>query len=144
MKTKLRILAYPFLVMGCLTILLTGCQKKPPPAVEPTLNTSEMIGITSNWAISGGNITDDGGGEIVDRGVCWSTANPPSISDMSFPSGSGMGSYTCFFRGMKGNTTYYLSAYAFNKDTTGYGDVLSFTTPPTITDVDGNERVYHI
>ena len=138
MKTKLKTLLYPFTIMGSLLVLLTGCPEEPN-ADPPALTTAEVIGITSNWAISGGNITNDGGADITERGVCWSTTNPPSISDQTAKSGAGTGEFTCNFKGLTGNTTYYLSAYASNKDATGYGDVISFTTPPTVTDVDGNE-----
>jgi uncharacterized cupin superfamily protein len=113
--------------------------EKNGKADPPTLTTSEVIGITSNWAISGGNITNDGEADINERGVCWSTTDPPSISDHTSKSGTGSGAFTCYFKGLEGNTTYYLSAYASNKDETGYGNVLSFTTPPTVTDVEGNE-----
>ena len=38
-----------------------------------TLTTTEVTSITFNTAVSGGNITADGGGFITERGVCWST-----------------------------------------------------------------------
>jgi len=49
-----------------------------------------------------------------------------------------MGSFTCNIRSLSGNGTYHVRAYASNQDKTGYGENLSFTTPPTVTDIEGN------
>ena len=37
--------------------------------------------ITSSSAYSGGLISEDGGGEISSRGVCWNTSPNPTIED---------------------------------------------------------------
>lgn len=138
MITKLRILIPIFTVIGCLLIILTGCPQNPE-IDPPTLTTSEVIGITSNWAISGGVITNDGGTDINERGVCWSTTNPPSTDDQKSTAGIGSGEYTCKLNNLEGNTTYYISAYASNSEYTGYGEVVTFSTPPMAIDVEGNE-----
>jgi uncharacterized protein (TIGR02145 family) len=137
MKTNLRILLRLFTVLCCLLFICAWCQKND--TTTPELTTSEVIGITSNWAISGGNITNDGGADIEERGVCWSTTDPPTIDDHRATAGFGSGEFACNFKNLEGNTTYYLSAYASNSDYTGYGEVVSFTTPPTAIDVEGNE-----
>jgi uncharacterized protein (TIGR02145 family) len=139
MKRKRGILINAFVLGNLFFLCCLSCDNEKNPADPPTLTTAEVIGITSNWAISGGNITNDGGAAIEERGVCWGTTNPPSVDDGTAKRGFGDGVFTCNFKGLKGNTTYYLSAYASNKDATGYGEVLSFTTPPTVTDADGNE-----
>ena len=40
----------------------------------PTLTTAAVSNVTDSTAFSGGDITDDGGTPILDRGVCWSLA----------------------------------------------------------------------
>ena len=39
----------------------------------PTLTTTLVTSITSTSAVSGGNITDDGGGDIIAKGISWHT-----------------------------------------------------------------------
>jgi uncharacterized protein (TIGR02145 family) len=119
-------------------VFLILCSCKKDNGNIPIVSTSEVVGITSNWAICGGNITNDGGAEITERGVCFGTSEMPTISDQKSPSGSGAGGFTCNLKGLTGNTKYYIAAYATNSSGTGYGEINSFTTPATVTDIDGN------
>ena len=117
-------------------LILSSCKKDDGDIA--VVSTSEVVGVTSFIAICGGNITSDGGAAITERGVCWSTSETPIISDNKSTGGTGTGSFTCNIKGLTGNTTYYIAAYATNSAGTGYGEIKSFTTPPTVTDVDGN------
>lgn len=117
-------------------LILSSCKKDDGDI--PVVSTSEVVGVTSYIAICGGNITSDGGAAITERGVCWSTSETPIISDNKSTGGTGAGSFTCNIKGLTGNTTYYIAAYATNSAGTGYGEIKSFTTPPTVTDIDGN------
>ena len=107
----------------------------------PTVTTSAVNGITITKAISGGNITLDGGSMVTARGVCWSTATTPTIADSKTIDGPGTGIFTSIITGLSINTTYNLRAYATNNAGTGYGNSVSFKTLQTVTDIDGN--VYH-
>lgn len=93
------------------------------------VTTSAISGITMNSAVSGGNVTDDGGSEITARGVCWSTQEHPSIEDSKSIDGTGSGSFTSSITGLSPGTTYYVRAYAINSTGPFYGEELSFTTP---------------
>ena len=107
-------------------------------AVPPTLTTT-VIAVTQNTALSGGNVTFDGGEAVTARGVCWSTSSNPTVAlSTKTTNGSGTGSFTSNITGLSPNTTYHVRAYATNSAGTGYGTQLSFTTPDTITDADGN------
>lgn len=110
------------------------------PVVLATVSTAPVTGITTNSAVSGGNVTSDGGFSITARGVCWSTGADPTISDSHTSDGVGTGSFSSSLTGLNPNTTYYLRAYAVNSAGTAYGAVISFTTQQvtTVTDVDGN------
>jgi len=120
-----------------LIFLVVACPNKEEDGLVPTLTTSDVIAVTSTAAISGGNITNDGDNAITARGLCWSTTQDPELSDANSQSGNGMGSFSGNIKGLAGNTTYYVKAYATNSNGTGYGNERSFTTSPTITDVDG-------
>jgi hypothetical protein len=98
------------------------------PVYVPILSTTAMSEITSETASSGGEISSDGGSDIIDRGVCWSISNAPSIADSKTTNGTGTGSFTSSLAGLIPNTTYYLKAYASNSSGTSYGEEISFTT----------------
>jgi len=111
-------------------------------AVKPaTLTTTGVSSYTESTAVSGGNITDDGGGNITARGVCWSSASQePKVTDSKTEEGTGTGTFTSDLTGMDPETTYYIRAYATNSAGTAYGDMVSFTTLAAgqVMDVDGN------
>ena len=104
----------------------------------PVLETSPVGSITAGSAISGGNITDDGGSSITARGICWSSTENPTISDNFTSNGSGTGSFTSELTGLNCNAPYFIRAYATNSVGTAYGGQVSFNTsacqedPPTV------------
>ena len=98
-----------------------------------TIVTTEASSITHNSAKSGGNITNDGGTSILERGVCWNTLGNPTLSNDYTTDGSGFGSFTSTVTGLIQNTTYHVRAYATNIVGTAYGSEVTFTTPTTPT-----------
>ncbi|MBQ6771389.1 MAG: T9SS type A sorting domain-containing protein [Bacteroidales bacterium] len=100
----------------------------------PTVTTNTVTDITPNYALCGGNVTNDGGAEVTTRGVCWSTNHNPTISDSYYSSGYGTGSYLVGITNLTPGTQYYARAYATNSEGTSYGNEVSFTTtsPPTV------------
>jgi uncharacterized protein (TIGR02145 family) len=100
--------------------------------VLPTLTTTAVTAITLTTAVSGGNITADGGGTITARGVCWSTAANPTISNSKTTDATGTGSFISNISGLLPGTTYNVRAYATNSTGTAYGNVVSFTTSPVV------------
>ncbi len=129
MKKKTSFLSTSLVLMGVLLILASSCNKDDDnietiPVVSTTVGTE----ITQTTAVSGGNITNDGGATVTARGVCWSTNQNPTISDSKTEDGSGIGSFTSSMSGLAPNTTYYVRAYATNSAGAGYGSSTSFTT----------------
>ena len=108
--------------------------------VLPTLTTTAVTGVTSNSAISGGTITNDGGAAVTARGIVWSTSQNPTIAlTTKTIDGVNTGTYTSNLTNLAPNTTYYLRAYVINSAGTNYGNEISFATPKlTVTDADGN------
>jgi len=111
-------------------------------AVElATLTTAAVSSYSESTAVSGGNITDDGGGDITARGVCWSSASQtPTVADSKTEDGTGTGSFTSNLTGLDPETAYYVRAYATNSAGTAYGDAVDFTTLAAgqVMDPDGN------
>ncbi|MDD2279741.1 MAG: fibrobacter succinogenes major paralogous domain-containing protein [Bacteroidales bacterium] len=125
------------LIMGLL-VLSSSC-KKDDANVLAVLTTAEVTGIMRTTAVSGGDITDDGGAAIIIRGVCWSTNETPTINDSKTVDGDGIGSFTSNIKDLEANTTYYVRAYAVNSVGTNYGNAFSFTTKDC---VDGDGNIY--
>mgnify|MGYP002399017678 FL=1 len=107
--------------------------------VKATLTTKTPSGVNSYDALSGGNITDDGGGSITVRGICWNKTGSPTTSDSKTENGTGTGEFDSAITGLDAQTTYYARAYAVNVAGTAYGNEVTFTTDAlTVTDIDGN------
>jgi len=124
MKRIFEILILIFLLVNFVTLNNCKEEEKEPPA----LITIEASDITTNSAISGGFIPDDGGAEITIRGLCWGTETNPSISGSKTNDGTGIGSFISSLTGLDQNTLYYARAYATNSEGTAYGNEIQFTT----------------
>lgn len=95
----------------------------------PTIITSTVTNFTTTSATCGGNVTDNGGSFVSERGVCWATNHGPNIENSDkMIMGNGNGSFSGVISGLTLNTTYYVRAYAINNKGTAYGDEISFTT----------------
>lgn len=92
------------------------------------VETSPVSNIGETSATCGGNVVNDGGSPITARGVCWSEDPQPTISDSHTSDGVGIGAFISSLTGLKGDTPYYVRAYAINANETFYGNQLSFTT----------------
>ena len=101
------------------------------PAV-PTVTTDPISGTPNGVANSGGNVTNDGGAAVTQKGLCWSTSPNPTIANDLSINGGGLGTFTGIANGLLPNTTYYLRAYATNIAGTGYGNQVTFTTSPNL------------
>jgi hypothetical protein len=101
-----------------------------------TVITNPITMITTNSALAGGYVKDDGGASVTERGIVFGTSKEPTTSNYKVKNGSGIGEFTCNLTNLKDGTTYYVRAYAINKKGVAYGDEQIFTTrklvPPTI------------
>ncbi|MCD4792483.1 MAG: fibrobacter succinogenes major paralogous domain-containing protein [Bacteroidales bacterium] len=105
----------------------------------PIVTTDEITNINYITATCGGNVTNAGSSDVSERGVCWSTSQNPTISDLCTEDGGGIGAFINEITGLTENKTYYVRAYATNDGGTSYGEEKMFTTAPyQITDIDGN------
>lgn len=94
----------------------------------PLVTTKQVTNITPISATGGGNVTDDNGFNVTERGICWSTYENPTVDNNHKPAGSGLGEYNSGMTDLAANTTYYVRAYAKNANGTAYGNNVSFTT----------------
>jgi uncharacterized protein (TIGR02145 family) len=102
----------------------------------PVLTTAAATSLTAISAATGGNVTSNGNGTIISRGVCWSTSSGPTIANTKTSDGIGEGAYTSIISPLIANTTYFARAYATNSAGTAYGVEIIFKTLaslPTVT-----------
>lgn len=113
------------IIFVALILIVNSCKKNPNP---PELTTADVSNITQSSAMSGGNVTDDGGATVIERGVCWNTFENPTISYYRTIEDGEMGYFTSSITELTPNTLYYIRAYATNEAGTGYGNQITFTT----------------
>ena len=70
------------------------------------LSTTPASSISEIYAISGGNISSDGGVNVTARGLCWSNNQNPTTADSKTSNGTGTGTFTSTLTGLSPNTTY--------------------------------------
>jgi uncharacterized protein (TIGR02145 family) len=126
-------------------ILVTGCKKKntEPAATAPIpdVSTGNYTNVLLNTIDFTGTVTADHGYIVTKRGFCWSSANQnPTIQNDTMISPVNLSnSFSGEVKHLKGQTTYYIRAYATNINGTGYGSAVGvITIDTTITDVENN------
>lgn len=129
-KNNSKIWIFSLTIMGLAFLTMSGCKKSDDSnsnANALVITTNAVTNITSSTATCGGNISSDGGKTIDGRGVCWGTAQNPTVSKSTFD-GPGKGSFTSSITGLTSNTTYYVRAYAASGTDIFYGNQVSFKT----------------
>ncbi len=98
----------------------------------PTLST-QVNNVTYTSASCTGSISHNGGKEVTERGICWSTKPDPGISDnYILDEEAGIGTYTIVVSELTPGEEYYVRAFAKNEVGIGYGEEVSITTPPYV------------
>ncbi len=92
------------------------------------MTTGNITSITAQDALGSGNITSDGGGAIISRGLCWSTQQNPTLSNPNVTGGTSTGTFNLTMNNLTPSTTYYVKAFAANAAGTSYGNQITFTT----------------
>ncbi len=92
------------------------------------ISTDNASNVSYTIAVVGGNISDDGGKPITERGICYSISPSPTTNNEKVLLGGGIGAFQAPILNLKDNTTYYVRAYCVNGYGTSYGDEKSFKT----------------
>jgi uncharacterized protein (TIGR02145 family) len=98
----------------------------------PTVSTSGISANTPTSAVSGGDVTSDGGAKVTERGVCWNTSTSPTTANHKSSDGAGTGVFTSTLSNLSPGVTYYVRAYATNSKGTVYGNEITFTTAASL------------
>ena len=134
--TTVRKLLLLIILLSPLALYLGSCKKVDtfmPPANNnstntlPIISTATISSITPTSAITGGNISSDGGSPILSRGVVWGTSSNPTIAlNTKTTDSTGTGSFISKLTGLSPDTTYFVRAYATSSLGTAYGNEVSF------------------
>jgi uncharacterized protein (TIGR02145 family) len=136
-NTKYYIRAYATNIIGTAYGMLDSFVTLP---IVPTITTNTITAITRTTAVSGGNISSDGGSVITGRGIVWNKSGSPIVGTDSIRTDASTttGSYSLNPGNLNSGITYYVRAYATNAIGTAYGNQLTFTTQPVL-DTIGNQ-----
>jgi len=97
-----------------------------------TISTFAITEITQTTALANGEITDDGGDEITERGFVWAiTINPDTGDDKVIVAGT-LGEYSGVMDSLTADTLYYVRAYAITDAGISYGENRTFRTASTL------------
>jgi hypothetical protein len=92
------------------------------------ITTDAVTDISVTTATGGGDVTNDGGSVIVERGIVWSTTQNPTTSNFKSVTSGTTGTFTTSMTLLTPATLYYVRAFARNAFETVYGNQVEFTT----------------
>lgn len=117
-------------VISCLAIfmMISGCKEE---FQLPEVTTAEISSPAGSILIAGGTVLNDGGTQVVERGICWNETGMPTTSHLKSIAGSGTGGFTTTIEDLQVNRLYYFRAYATSEAGTAYGNQVSYFLPPS-------------
>jgi uncharacterized protein (TIGR02145 family) len=112
-------------------------------AVLAQVATGEVSDVKTDSAAIAGNVLDDGGAVVTDRGMVWGLEENPTLENNAgiLSRGEGIGEFSLILTGLTPATDYFARAYAINEIGISYGEQVAFTTlqaifPPTVITAD--------
>ena len=117
-----------------LIISITSCEKNniswdlKKKSTTPSVETLRIISKNNSEVSVLSEVMTDQTEEVIQRGICISLYETPTISDRITIDGLGVGQYESRFSNLDPNTNYFIRAYAINKNGVSYGRQLDFKT----------------
>lgn len=97
------------------------------------IKTNNVSLIYEEGATLYGQVIDNGGTDLTERGFCYGQNQNPSVKDTKILIvGNNIGTYSFELNNLKSSTLYFVRAYAINSKGISYGDQVQFTTLPPI------------
>jgi len=116
-----------FTVFTVFALSLVGCT--PDEITLPVVNAKlSVTEITATTAVVGGVVEISDENTIISKGVCWSTSTTPTIDDSLVIVDVENGNFVAELKNLLANTTYFVRAYATDKNGTVYGESIGFFT----------------
>jgi uncharacterized protein (TIGR02145 family) len=105
--------------------------------ILPTVITNSPTIIGTTFCVIGGNISNNGGGDIIEKGMFVGLSPNPEITDIKTIMGSGDGQFSGTVKGLILNTIFYAKAYAKNAAGISLGSTITFKTTSAVSDNEG-------
>ena len=96
--------------------------------IAPTVAATTATNVSYTSVTLGGNVTNENGATVTERGVCYGTSTNPTINDNKVTAENGTGTFTVSVANLADGVTFYARAYAINERGITYGEAVSFTT----------------
>jgi uncharacterized protein (TIGR02145 family) len=121
--------------------MVVSCKKKNDEVTKkPSLDIGNPVQVTLTAFKIDGEVTDDAGSNVTDRGICFGTSPEPTTDDTKLSYGNGTGIFTCEVSGLNPDTRYYIRAYATNSGGIGYSvEKIAVTSNEEVSDYEGNK-----
>ena len=117
-----------FFAICVMAVILVGCEPKVTET-KPKVATTNVNNIQYNSAVVAGNVINDGGTPVTERGVVYDKYdNPTVLKSPIIKAGSGLGAFKCEMTNLQEDQKYYVRAYAINEVGISYGSVMHFRT----------------
>ncbi|WP_243349170.1 hypothetical protein [Parabacteroides sp. FAFU027] len=98
------------------------------PQDLPAVVTGTVSGVSYTTATCGMKQISTGASVVIEKGICWSTSQNPTMNDTKAITTQGTDSSTVSIASLTAGTKYYARAYASNAFGVTYGSQVSFTT----------------
>ena len=92
------------------------------------ISLSNIRNITVSSVEANISIISTGGGNILNKGICYSTSVQPTINDYKVEDSSSNNSVSLTIQNLTGNVVYYLKAFVVNESGVYYSEQQSFQT----------------
>ena len=119
------------IVASVVLLALASCKPTNDPqqlTKNVVVTTAAPTFITGSTATCGAEVTADEAGLLLELGVCWSTAEKPTIDGLCSKTYKCSQPYTCFISNLEPNTVYHVRGYAKYGTEYVYGDEKTFST----------------
>lgn len=111
-----------------LVVLLFSCEIQNINYHTPFVVTDEPQNVLTNSATLGGIVLGEGGKDVTEYGIVWSTNEFPTTENNKIIKGTRLGSFSDSYAIFQPSTTYHYRVYAINEAGVGYGGDYEFTT----------------
>lgn len=101
----------------------------------PTVHTHSIEEITPTTALAAGSISDDGGAEILEKGICFDLNPDPTLESNVLRAEDNTDHFDLTLEGLLPNTRYFVRAFASNAGGTAYGENQEFRTLPEFSEL---------
>lgn len=131
MRIKNKFSSLTVLLLSGFLAFGTSCEDNNDKALAlPTVETGEIVDISGTTAAGGGKVLNEGGSEVLERGVVWSSSEIPAYDrneGMSFD-GRGPGEFSSQLKDLQSGVSYSVRAFAYSRNGVSYGELVEFTT----------------